>query len=240
MKIILLNGKISKLQEKIKDETGLDIEVKKSTKSKKISLRIDSKLNKAVLSIPRFCSLQKSLDFVVMHKQWIAEKLRELPEKKLFEDGEIISLFGEELKIVHSPNTKAGVHIKGKNIIISGSLDFLHRRTKDFIIKTSKEKFYNLSKQKADEISERLNRVFIKDTKSRWGSCSSLRNINYSWRIALAPYHVFEYIVAHEVSHLKHQDHSQNFWNTVKELCPKYEISYKWLQKNGKDLHIYE
>jgi len=65
-----------------------------------------------------------------------------------------------------------------------------------------------------------VNRVTIKDTKSRWGSCSSLNNINYNWRIALAPMNAIDYLIAHETAHLRHRDHSKAFWNCVKTLCP--------------------
>jgi predicted metal-dependent hydrolase len=87
---------------------------------------------------------------------------------------------------------------------VSGGIEFLHRRVKDFIKKLALEEFTRRSNIVADKIVKREHNVCFKDTKSRWASCSTLNNINYSWRLALAPDFVIRYIVAHEVSHLKH------------------------------------
>ena len=119
-------------------------------------------------------------------------------------------------------------------------LEFLHRRICDFIKKQSQKELLLLSQQKASLINKKVNNVTLKDTKSRWGSCSSLSNINYNWRIALAPDYVIDYLVSHEVSHLKHQDHSRNFWQCVKNLCPKCAEGRLWLKQKGKELYQYQ
>lgn len=240
MIITLLTGKTSKIKEKIKLLTGLDIKVTISTRGKKINLKIDNKNKIPALSIPKFCSEKKAVDFVITNQNWIIEKLEHIVSSKKFETGDIISLFGQELTIWHMPQARSGVHIVEDKLIVSGEESFLHRRTLDFIKKMAKIKFYDLSKIKAEQIGCKLNSVVIKDTKTRWGSCSSKNNINYNWRIALAPHFVFEYLVSHEVAHLKHQDHSKAFWNTVKELDPNYINGKNWLKNNGKTLYLYE
>ena len=85
-----------------------------------------------------------------------------------------------------------------------------------------------------------MHNVCIKDTKSRWASCSTLNNINYSWRLALAPDFVIRYIVAHEVSHLKHQDHSPYFWALVEFLDEDAAKGREWLTENGHLLYMYK
>ena len=92
----------------------------------------------------------------------------------------------------------------------------------------------------AEKIGCQVKNVAIKDTKSRWGSCSTLDNINYNWRIALAPEFVISYLIAHEVSHLRHQDHSKEFWQCVKSLFPRCGEGRLWLKQHGKDLYLYE
>ena len=91
----------------------------------------------------------------------------------------------------------------------------------------------------AKKIGKNVKTVTIKDTKSRWGSCSNRGNINYSWRIILAPKNVINYLVAHEVSHLLYQDHSNDFWNCVEVLHKEYENSRDWLKTKGKSLYLY-
>ena len=111
---------------------------------------------------------------------------------------------------------------------------------KDFIKKLALEEFTKRSVIVADKIGKSVHNVCIKDTKSRWASCSTLNNINYSWRLALAPEFVIRYIVAHEVSHLKHQDHSAYFWALVEFLEEDADKGKEWLTENGHLLYMYK
>ena len=78
--------------------------------------------------------------------------------------------------------------------------------------------------------------ISIKDTRSRWGSCSARNNLNFNWRLIMAPDDVLSYVVTHETAHLSHLDHSENFWKLVAERCPGYLHQKNWLRKNGASL----
>jgi predicted metal-dependent hydrolase len=80
------------------------------------------------------------------------------------------------------------------------------------------------------------NNVVIKDTRSRWGSCSGRKNLNFNWRLILAPEEVLNYVVVHETAHLQEMNHSGNFWKLVQERCPDYDLHRNWLKKNGASL----
>jgi len=82
----------------------------------------------------------------------------------------------------------------------------------------------------------RAAKLRITDTKSRWGSCSSNRTLSFSWRVVMAPKPVLDYLVAHEVAHLTHMNHSRQFWTHVRELCPDYRIQEAWLKREGEKL----
>ena len=235
MKITLLTGKTFDISE----EVGMDIKVVRSNSLSKLILRIDSKEHIPVLSVPKFCSQRRAVKFVNENMDWILQSLAKLPEIKKFADSETISLFGQEVIITHRPQEKGGVWLDGNLLCVSGAAEFLHRRVKDYIRRRAGEEFYARSRKLAEQIGCKLNGVIIKDTKSRWGSCSSLNNINYSWRIAMAPEYVIDYLMAHEVSHLKHQDHSDDFWKCVALLCPEWARGNSWLRRNGKSLYAY-
>ena len=76
--------------------------------------------------------------------------------------------------------------------------------------------------------------IAIKDTASRWGSCSALKNLNFSWRLILAPPEILEYVVTHEIAHLTHLNHSTEFWNLVASRYPEYKKAKQWLTDNGQ------
>jgi predicted metal-dependent hydrolase len=82
-------------------------------------------------------------------------------------------------------------------------------------------------------------RIAIRDTKSRWGSCSSTGTLSFSWRLIMAPPLVLDYLAAHEVAHLKELNHSNRFWTLLGELCPATEEAERWLKRHGAELHRY-
>jgi predicted metal-dependent hydrolase len=79
----------------------------------------------------------------------------------------------------------------------------------------------------------------LRDTSSRWGSCSAKGALNFSWRLILAPPFVLDYLAAHETAHLRHHDHSDRFWALTKSLCPEMERAEAWLKAHGAHLHRY-
>ena len=83
---------------------------------------------------------------------------------------------------------------------------------------------------------ESVNRISIKDQKSLWGSCSSKRNLNFNWRLIMAPPQVLRYVVVHEMCHLKHMNHSKEFWKEVADILPDYQEWKRWLRKHGDSL----
>lgn len=236
MKITLLTGKTYDIEAAV----GFPLKIIKSPRAKRLTLRIDQQERIPVLTIPQRCAAKRAAEFVLSYKGWIEQALNKIPETKQFCDGTQISFFGRRLTIRHTPDKRCGVREENGILLVSGRAEFLHRRVKDYLKKQAQSELWILSKQQADKLGCPLKDVTIKDTKSRWGSCSSLHNINYNWRISLAPESVIFYMVAHEVSHLKHQDHSGAFWKCVKELYPQADEGKSWLHRYGKDLYLYE
>lgn len=79
----------------------------------------------------------------------------------------------------------------------------------------------------------RYHRITIREQKTRWGSCSSSRNLNFNWKLVLAPPEVLDYVVVHELCHLKEMNHSGAFWNEVEKVLPDYKVRQAWLKENG-------
>ena len=236
MKITLLTGKTFDISE----DVGMDIKVVPSRSGHKLTLKIDEKERIPVLAVPRFCSRKQAVEFVNNHIDWIVNSLNKLPELKYFADGETFLLFGEKVTVKHCPEARRGVWLDNNLLMVSGAKEFVHRRVKDYIKARAGDEFYARSLSLAQKIGQKLIGVSIKDTTSRWGSCSTLNHINYSWRIALAPDYVIDYLMAHEVSHLRHHDHSEEFWSCVASLCPEWSNGRIWLKRYGKTLYSYK
>lgn len=236
MKITLLTGKIFDLEKAF----PFPLKINKTTKSRKLTLKIDSKKREAHLSLPLFCSIKTAHKFVAEHQEWIEEHLTKIPQAKRFENGDKISLLGQEVVICHVPHSLQAACLQNGKLFVGGEAAFLHRRVKDFIKRAAKKDFMLRSQIFAAQINCEVKSVTIKDTSSRWGSCSTLNNINYNWRIALAPECVINYLTAHETAHLKHRDHSPAFWRCVKQLYPGASLGRAWLKAHGNELYLYE
>jgi predicted metal-dependent hydrolase len=91
----------------------------------------------------------------------------------------------------------------------------------------------------ATRLGQRPARVTLRDTRSRWGSCTARGELNFSWRLILAPPVVLDYLVAHEMAHLREMNHSPRFWALTHELCPHVDEAERWLKRHGSELHRY-
>lgn len=112
----------------------------------------------------------------------------------------------------------------------------------------AEEKLYrnqarNVFEQKVAYYARLMNvtygRIAIRDQKTRWGSCSSEGNLNFNWRLIMAPAGVLDYVVIHELAHRKEMNHSKAFWSVVEQIMPDYKKYRNWLKENGRSLHSY-
>ncbi|MBQ9236006.1 MAG: M48 family metallopeptidase [Alphaproteobacteria bacterium] len=234
MKITLLNGPTFDYQA----YSGLPLKVVVSARAKRMSLRIDEKSRRPVFTLPRRCSTAKAKAFLDMHHDWIVNMLGRLPPAQRFTDGAEFAFFGAKCRLQHSPQIK-GSGFVDHILHISGDTAFIHRRTIDFLKKQTLEHLSALTLSVAAQLRAKVTGISIKDTRSRWGSCSTSGRICYNWRICMAPIEVINYLVCHEVSHLKHPNHSADFWACVQNLCPDYVQQRAWLKKHGKTLYQY-
>ena len=112
-----------------------------------------------------------------------------------------------------------------EKIKIEESEDFYRQKAKEYL--SERVKFF------IEILDIKFNKIRIKNTKTRWGSCSSQKNLNFSWKIMLAPPKVIDYLVIHEICHLKEMNHSKEFWSLVELLDPNFEEHKKWLKRHN-------
>lgn len=220
-----------------------NVRPRQSTRAKRASLRLNNKEKCIDLIIPKRVSQSYIQRFVAQHHDWITQTLKTLPEPVHFENGVRFPFFGETLTLnIEKDNSFKTTRIsKHENILtIQTRLDTSVQRLKRWIIKETRERLETLAQEKAALINETVGDVRVRDTSSRWGSCSHDRNLSFSWRLAFAPMHAIDYVVAHEVAHFVHMNHSPEFWGLCEELCVDYKRGKKWMRENGKSLMKYQ
>ncbi len=159
------------------------------------------------------------------------------------ENGDILFYLGEKriLNVIREQRTRAKVKCAMDRILMWVPYEADYEYKRECLEKWYRKEALCLISEKAEEFAESLSVCFenirIKDQKSRWGSCSSKGNLNFNWRIIMAPEPVCDYVIIHELCHLVFMDHSVNFWNLVESICPQYRQYKKWLKENGKKLY---
>ena len=219
----------------------IPVEFIKSISAK--SIKITPNLAKQIVyvSYPFFVSRRKAVDFLESKKDWVSRQLEKVPDSIVIADGAVIEMLGKKYKISHIPTARRGVWIEEDYIFVSGGIEFLNRRVKDFIKVEVKKYFCRRVKYYANMLGAEYGKISVKDTTSRWGSCASNGNLSFSWRLAFAPIFVIDYIVAHEVAHLAELNHSFRFWRVVKQIYgDDIDKAQKWLSRNGLSLYAVE
>ena len=121
----------------------------------------------------------------------------------------------------------------------SKSLSYARNLTEKEIRKykeIARERFCEKAKRYAEKMGVSFHSVTIKEQKTRWGSCSSLKNLNFNWRLIFAPEEVQDYVIIHELAHLIEMNHSPAFWNIVEDTMKNYKVYKKWLNEHGHTL----
>lgn len=223
-------------------DISLDLTLKINPTAKRMALRLDPKKRIVNLVVPKRGSMRDAYLFALEHKYWIRQKLEELPQMIRFNDGAIIPLLGHdrEIKVTLDKTLKTtDIILKNNALLVFTNKENPAPRIKRFIINLAQEELTKLSHEKAAQINKKILSVDVKDTASRWGSCSQDAKLSYSWRLIFAPWNSFDYVVAHEVAHLCHMDHSPAFWHVCEDLSADYSKGKNWMKRNSGELIRY-
>ena len=225
------------------DVDGIDVPViiAENPRSRRLTLRIQPGGEELRISVPLQTPFREIDAFLQKHRNWVAARLSRMPKVQSIAAGEIISLRGLPHLVVHMGRgrglVKSVLLEDERQIQVYGDERYLPRRVLDFLKKQAREDLLNAVDFHAGRLGVKPKSISIRDSKTRWGSCSSNGTLSFSWRIILAPSDILDYLAAHEVAHLREMNHSPRFWNLVEETCPHTKQSRAWLKAHGAMLH---
>ncbi len=226
------------------DIEGVEIHVRlrRDRRARRFTLRLPSNGGDPVVTLPADGSARSAQRFVEKERGWLAARLKRRPEAVPFTDGAVIPLRGEPHIIVHDGIRRGTVRRQAgdpmPSLHVAGAAEHLPRRLADWLKREARSDVTNAIAAHTTRLDLQMAPVHVRDTSSRWGSCSSRGTLSFSWRLVLAPPHILDYVAAHEVAHLKEMNHSKRFWRTVHELCPETEVARSWLRHYGPQLHM--
>jgi predicted metal-dependent hydrolase len=209
---------------------------RRSARARRISLRIEPRGGGVIVTLPARASVAAGRAVLQTYRDWVAERLNRLPAPVALGAGATVMLDGTPRRIVHRGEMRGTAWLEAGDIHVAGDPAFVGRRVGDWLRAQARKQLGQLAREKAERAGLVVRRVTIKDTSSRWGSCTANGTVMFSWRLVMAPPEVQDYVVGHEVAHLRHMNHGKQFWAQVDRLTPHTETAVAWLRRDGARL----
>ncbi|MBN2462815.1 MAG: M48 family metallopeptidase [Dehalococcoidia bacterium] len=220
--------------------------VKRSLRARRVRLEIRPQTGLSVI-VPRSYNIGQLSGLLESKVRWISRNLarfshlQSLPAKKELRSGDTVPYLGRDLELVKRENQDGvdDVTLEENMLAVSPVL------FKNGILELALERWYRteaarLINERADKLSSNMGisykRIVIRGQKTRWGSCSRKKNLSFNWKLVMAPQPVLDYVIIHELTHLKEMNHSKRFWKLVAQYCPEWRERKKWLKQHQSDL----
>jgi hypothetical protein len=217
--------------------------IKRSARAKYVRLEVRQETGLTVVT-PNSYKLKHLPALLESKGNWILDKLikygqvQSLSDQKETKSGDTIPYLGRNLEVVTRQNRRNtnSIKLERNRLVVaigSGRLNLVLEQW--YRIQATK-----LIKERTDKLSARLgltyNQIIIRGQKTRWGSCSHKGNLSFNWKRIMAPEHVIDYVIIHELTHLKEMNHTKRFWKLVAEYCPRWREHKKWLKDHETEL----
>jgi len=226
---------------------GAVVRLKIHNRARRVSLRLDRTRREVVAIAPTARRLAEAAAFARDRADWIAARLAELPDPQILTPGLTIEIFGEPCRLEATSDRARWAPVQGEDparILAAGEGDVFAMGVVRILKRRALEGLSARTAVHAAALGRPMPSVAVMDAKARWGSCKvDLRGgpgaIRYSWRLALAPFDVADYVAAHECAHLLEQNHGPRFWAHVRRLVGDERVHRAWLRAEGARLQAF-
>ncbi|MFZ7092289.1 M48 family metallopeptidase [Primorskyibacter sp. 2E233] len=211
--------------------------LRRSARARRLSLRLSRLDGRVTLTLPKGVSESEGRDFVLAKESWLRGHLDQQQAEVYVTHGAILPVLGAPLPILAGAGRS--VRLTEGAIEVPGAEAQVPRRVQAFLKTLARDRLAEASDRYSGALGRPYTRLTLRDTRSRWGSCTADGGLMYSWRLILAPPEVLEYVAAHEVAHLAEMNHSAAFWRLVEDLYGDWKQPRGWLRTEGAALHRY-
>lgn len=224
------------------DGEPVQVTLRANPRARRFIVKVDPSTGEVSVVAPSSRSLDRAFDFARGEKNWIAGRLANIPKPVPLALGHKL-MFRGQVHLLREGKGRKPVWIDGDadepTIRVHGRAEHATRRVLDWLKREARRRISERVAEYSQALDAKPKRITIRDTTSRWGSCSTAKSLSFSWRLVMAPPPVLDYVVAHEVAHLRAMNHEPRFWRLVDSLVPHSEKSQAWLSENGALLHRY-
>jgi predicted metal-dependent hydrolase len=215
----------------------VEVHLKRSARARRFSLRVSRLDGKVTLSMPLRAREGEALAFLKGNEDWLRQTLSAMPASALRALGFGTTVPVEGRDLVLTSASGRGVRVEGDRLMVPGDPATVGPRVAAWLKVLARDRLAFASTRYAGLVGRSYTSLAIRDTRSRWGSCSPDGRLMYSWRLIMAPPQVLDYVAAHEVAHLVELNHSPAYWRVVTGICPDWKRHRDWLRTHGSSLH---
>ena len=221
----------------LESEFDFKVKIRKSLRAKRITLRVCHITGELKITIPPKLQMPILRKFINKNMKWIRFNLSKLSPSIIITDGIILPIIGKSRRILVDANLAKNYRLKETELLLPKTKNTFEFQLKLVLKKIAEEYFRVTCEDYANRLGVEFSKISVRDPISRWGSCSSDKNLMFSWRLIMAPLEVSSYVAAHEIAHLLQMNHSKRFWTVVSSIYPNYCNQRNWLRENGRNLH---
>jgi predicted metal-dependent hydrolase len=219
-------------------DPAIEVRLRRHAGARRMVLRVPRSGTGPTLTLPLSASLAAARTFLREQEPWLRRHLAERPREIPVGEGTVLP-FGDGRLTVHAHGGRR-LFLADGVLHVPGGPAGLAPRVGAFVKDAARRGCAAAVTRHAGRLGRVPRRISLRDPRSRWGSCTDAGDLMFSWRLALAPSAVLDYVVAHEVAHLAELNHSSRFWDQVRRLCPDFEPHRAWLRRHGADLHAFD
>lgn len=219
---------------------SIPLVVRRDARAKRMIMRLQPGRTAIAVTVPPRAPVRTVLAFIERHKGWAESRLASAPAPLVVACGAKIPFRGGDLLLVHDPKRRSSHFEAGSaecRLLVGGEAAHFKRRVADFLKREARRDLQAAVDRHVACVGLKPAALSLKDTRSRWGSCTAGRRLSFSWRIVMAPPPVLDYLAAHEVAHFCQMNHGPGFWALCRELCPRMDEGRAWLKQHGSSLH---
>lgn len=214
----------------------LNVQIRASARARQMSLRVSGLDGKITLNVPRGLARRHALAFLSEKESWLRAAVARAPGVVPVLQGMMVPVDGVLRQI--TPSSRRGVALEADRLLVPETGQ-TGARVAAFLKTRARDRLVPMAEHYATALGRKVAAVSLRDTRSRWGSCTAQGRLMFCWRLAMAPPIVQNYVAAHEAAHLVHMDHSRAYWAAVARIMPDYAQHRAWLRANGAELHGY-
>jgi predicted metal-dependent hydrolase len=214
--------------------SGISVTLRRSARARRFSLRVSRLDGRVTLTLPVRAREADGIAFLRDQEDWLRRTLAAMPRTPSLAFGVRLPLEGQRLVLTHAVGRV--IRIEGEALLVPGDAARLGVRLSAWLKARARDRLAMASDRHAAALGRPYTSLSLRDTRSRWGSCTHDGRLMYNWRLVMAPPAVLDYVAAHEVAHLAQMNHSPAFWSTVAQLLPGYEAPRRWLKAHGQEL----